>query len=45
MKACYSYSTREKCHLYLVNNVTCLNDIFQHSCTNNLGLVQKKSPT
>ena len=42
MKAYSSYSTQDKCHFYLVNNVTCLN-IFQHSCTNNLGLVGKKT--
>ena len=45
MKAYSSYSTQEKRHFYLVNNVTCLNDIFQHSCTNSLGLVGKKTPT
>lgn len=44
MKACSSHSTQEKCHFYLVNNVTCLNDVFQCSCTNNLGLAGKQNP-
>lgn len=43
MKACSSYSTQGKCHFCLVNSGTCLNYVFQLSCTNNLGLVEKKN--